>query len=249
MFEHREQILHGRNLLVVQENVRIFESDFHAVRVRDEVRREVATVELHTFDNVEDGFSSLGFFDGDDAIVADLFHSVGEEFANFRVVVSRNRCDLGDVFLAVDLDGHLADFLDHSFDSSVHTALDVHRVCTSSDVLEAFASDCLSENGCSRGTVTSSVRSLVSDFLSHLSAEIFVCVFEFDFLSDRNAVLSDVRSTEGACDHDVTALRTESNLNCIGELVNALHEGFASCYIKLQLLCHFCISFLKFFLY
>ena len=243
VFEHREQILHGRNLLVVQQDERIFESDFHAVRVRHEVRREVATVELHAFDNVEDGFCSLGFFDGDDAIVADLFHSVGEEFANFGVVVGRNRCDLGNVFLAVDLHGHLADFLDDGVNRSIHAALDVHRVCTGSDVLQAFTSDSLSENGCSRGAVTGSVARLVGDFLGHLGAEVFVSVFEFHFLSDGHAVLGDVRGTEGAGDHHVTALGAESYLDSVGELVHALHEGFASRHIKLELLCHFDFSF------
>ena len=211
--------------------------------VGDKVRREVAAVELHTFDNVEHCVGGLGFFDGDHAVVADLFHGVGEEVTDFRVVVRRDGSDLGNVFLAVDLHGHLADFLDDGVNRSVHAALDVHRVCTGSDVLQAFTSDSLSENGCSRGAVTGSVARLVGDFLGHLGAEIFVGVFEFHFLSDSHAVLGHVRSTEGAGDHHVAALGAESYLDSVGELVHALHKGFASRHIKLELLCHFCFSF------
>ena len=124
VFEHREQILHGRNLLVVQQDVRILEGDFHAVGVGDKVRREVAAVELHTFHDVEHRVGGLGFFDGDHAVVADLFHGVGEQVTNFGVVVRGDGSDLGNVFLAVDLHGHLADFLDDGVNRSVHAALE-----------------------------------------------------------------------------------------------------------------------------
>ena len=41
------------------EDVGVLEDGFHALRVGDEVRREVAAVELHAFDDVERGLGGL----------------------------------------------------------------------------------------------------------------------------------------------------------------------------------------------
>jgi len=51
----------------------------------DEVRGEVALVELHAFDHVERRLDGLGFFDGDDAFLADLVHRVGDDVADVGV--------------------------------------------------------------------------------------------------------------------------------------------------------------------
>src|SRR5690606_19178327 len=40
--EHREEILHVRDLLLGDEDVRVLEDGLHALRIRHEVRREVA---------------------------------------------------------------------------------------------------------------------------------------------------------------------------------------------------------------
>ena len=51
--EHRQQILHRADLLLVDQDDRILEHDFHALGIGDEVRREVAAIELHAFDDLE----------------------------------------------------------------------------------------------------------------------------------------------------------------------------------------------------
>ena len=53
LLEQREQILHVRDLLLVDENDRILEDHFHAVGVRHEIRREVAPIELHPLNDLE----------------------------------------------------------------------------------------------------------------------------------------------------------------------------------------------------
>ncbi len=54
------------------------------LRIGDEVRREVAAVELHAFDPLDFGAEALAFVDGDDAVLADLFHGLGEHACRFR---------------------------------------------------------------------------------------------------------------------------------------------------------------------
>ena len=53
LLQHREQILHGADLLVGDEDVRILEHRFHALGVGDEVRGDVALVELHALGELE----------------------------------------------------------------------------------------------------------------------------------------------------------------------------------------------------
>jgi hypothetical protein len=81
----------------VEQDVGVFELGDHLVGVGDEVGREVAAVELHAFDDVEFGLGGLGFFDRDDAFVADLLHRLGDHVADgFLVAVGRDGADLGD---------------------------------------------------------------------------------------------------------------------------------------------------------
>jgi hypothetical protein len=75
---------------------------FHALGVGDEVRREVAAVELHALDDLERGLEALGLFDRDDAVLADLLHRLGDDLADGLVAVGRDGADLGDVLVALD---------------------------------------------------------------------------------------------------------------------------------------------------
>ena len=55
LLEHRQQVLHRADLLLVDQDDRVLEHDFHALGVGHEVGREVAAVELHALDDVERG--------------------------------------------------------------------------------------------------------------------------------------------------------------------------------------------------
>ena len=127
-----------RDLLVVQEDVRVFQDGDLLVRVVDEVRRDVAAVELHAFDEVELVLEALAVFDGDHAFLADLVHRFGDRLADRLVGVGRDGADLRD-FLAGR--AGLADLLqlfDDGDDRLVDAALQVHRVHAGGDVLHAF---------------------------------------------------------------------------------------------------------------
>ena len=96
LLEHRQQVLHRADLLLVDQDDGVLEHHFHALRVRHEVRREVAAIELHAFDDVERRFERAGFFNGDDAVLADLLHRFGDDLADRLVVVGRDGADLRD---------------------------------------------------------------------------------------------------------------------------------------------------------
>ena len=106
--EQRQQRLQRRELLLMNEEVRILQFDDHLFGVGDEIRRQVAAIELHPFDDVEFGFGGLGFLDGDDAFVADLLHRLGDHVADRLVAVGGDRADLGDLFRGLHLLGAAA---------------------------------------------------------------------------------------------------------------------------------------------
>ncbi len=104
LFEHRDQVLVAGDLLFVDEDVGVFELALHLLRIGDEVRRQVAAVELHAFDELVVGLEGLAFFDGDDAVLADLVHRLGDDLADLVVVVGGDGGDVLQVLLVLDRD-------------------------------------------------------------------------------------------------------------------------------------------------
>ena len=96
LLEDRQQVLHRADLLLVDQDDGVLEHDFHALRIGHEVGRQVAAVELHALDHVQRGLERLGLFDRDDAVLADLFHRLGDDLADGLVAVGRDRADLRD---------------------------------------------------------------------------------------------------------------------------------------------------------
>jgi hypothetical protein len=127
LLEDRQQVLHRADLLLVDQDDGVLEHHFHALRIRHEVGRQVAAVELHAFDDVERRFERAGLFNGDDAVLADLFHRFRDDLADGLVGVGRDGADLRD---HVALDGlrHLLDFGGHGLDGLLDAALQFHRV-------------------------------------------------------------------------------------------------------------------------
>jgi hypothetical protein len=84
-----------------------------ASRVGHEVRRQVAAVELHAFDDVDAfGFEALALFDGDDAVLADAFIASARIVADRRVAVRRRSSPTCAIFLVVLDRLGLRDFFD-----------------------------------------------------------------------------------------------------------------------------------------
>ncbi len=74
----------------MDQDERIGELDLHLFRVGDEVRRQIAAVELHAFDDVQLELEALGLLDGDHAFLADLFHRLGDLLADDGVAIGRD---------------------------------------------------------------------------------------------------------------------------------------------------------------
>ena len=177
---------------------------------------------------------ALGLFNRNDAVLTDLLHRVGDQIADFLVVVRRDGADLGDFLLAGRRDADALELFGDRFDSLRDAALDRHRVGAGRHVLEAFAEDRLREHGRGRRAVAGIVRRLGRDFLHHLRAHVLERIRQLDLLRDGDAVLGDGRSAELLVDDDVAALRSERDLHGLGELIDAALESRARIDVEME---------------
>src|SRR5438105_3422807 len=198
LLQDRQQLADRRDLLVVQQDIRILEHADLLLGIVDEVRREIAAVELHALDEVELVLQRLAVLDGDHAFLADLVHRIGDDLADVGVGVGGNRADLGNLLRGGAGLGNLLQLLDHGDYGLVDAALEVHRVHAGGDELHALAHDRLSENRGRRGAVTGHVGGLGGDFLHHLRTHVLELVLQLDLLGDRDAVLGDGGRAERA---------------------------------------------------
>src|ERR1019366_1950930 len=226
--EDREKVLHVRDLLLADEDVGVLEDGLHALRIRDEVRAEVAAVELHAFHDLEGRLGRAALLDGDDAFLADLLHGLGELRADFLVAVGADRADVLDLLRVLRGLGRLLQGLHDALDGLVDAALDLHRVVARRDELAALAVDRLREHGRRRRAVTGHVAGLAGDFAHHLRAHVLETVLELDLLRDRHAVLRHRRGAEALLDDDVPALGAEGYLDRVPAPVDAGEDQIAS---------------------
>src|SRR5690606_31954539 len=213
---------------VDQQQQRAFQLGHHGVRLVDEVRGQVATVELHAFYDGQFVFQARAFFNGDHAFFTDLFHGFGNDGADGIVGVGGDGANLSDgleigtwlglvLQLSNDGDGRLVD-----------TALEVHGVHAGSNGLQAFVDDRLSQNGSSGGAVASVIVGTGGNVLDQLRAHVLETVLQLDFLGNGNAILGDGRSAEALLDDDVTAFRAEGRFYRVSQDVDANQHFLAS---------------------
>ena len=223
----------------MDENVRILEFHGHLVRVGDEVGAQIAAIELHAFDDVELELEALGFLDGDDAFLADLFHRFGDLVADFLVAIGRDDPDLGDFGRARDrlrARGQVFDDLGHG---QIDPALEIHRVHARGHRGHAVTHDRLGEHGGGGGAVAGLVVGLAGDFAQHLRAHVLELVLELDFLGDGDAVLGDARRAIALVDDDVAALGAERDLDRVGQDIDAAQNALTSVASEFYVLgCH-----------
>src|SRR5690554_280361 len=98
LLQRRQQLTNVGDLLVYQQDERLFQLAGHVVLIVDEVGRQVATVKLHTFNHIQFVIKTGAFFNGDHAVLADTLHRFSDDATDFRIGVGRNGTHLCDRF-------------------------------------------------------------------------------------------------------------------------------------------------------
>src|SRR5690606_3678954 len=180
---------------VHQQDVRVIQFHRHFFLIVDEVRAQVAAVELHTFNHFQLVLQATTFFYGDHAVGGELaiavryaLHGIGNDLADAGVAVGRDGGNLLNGLAVLDVGGQLLQLGNHGVNRFVDAALQVHRVHAGGHRLQAFGDDRLSQNSRGGGAVTGFVVGLGSHFLDHLRAHVFELVFQLDFFGNGNTV-------------------------------------------------------------
>src|SRR5258708_9596396 len=186
--KQRKQIFQAGDLLLMDQDVRVLEHNFHVLRVRHEVRRQVTLIELHALHHFEGGFDPFCLLNGDRAVLANLVHRIADDLADRGIPIGRNGCDLSDLLPIRHFLGDLLEFLDDHIYRLQDTALQRGRIRAGGHILEPFAEDGLGQNRWGRRAITRHIRGLGSDLADQLGSHIFVRGLELDFLPPGDAV-------------------------------------------------------------
>ena len=170
----------ARDLALVDQDVGVLEDGLHALGVGDEVRRDVALVELHALGELELEAHRVGLLDGDDAVLADLVERLGDELAD-RAGPARRWSRRGRSRPCPSTSRAISSSLaDDGLDGLVDAALERHRARAGGDVAQALADHRLGQHGRGGGAVAGDVVGLGGDLLGELGAEVLVRVLELD---------------------------------------------------------------------
>ena len=237
LFQKWKNVLEYINLLIGDEDQWIIHDTFHLICIRNHIWADIPAVKLHTFYYAEVGSHSLGIFYSDNAVIANLFHSIGNKLTNC-LICSRNGCDLSNGFLSLNRNRLLLDFFNQSVNCHFNTLLEYHRVSAGSNVSHPFMNHGLCKQGCSCGTIASYIIGLGCNFLDQLCTHIFNRIFQFNFTGNGNTIIYNVRCAILLVQYNVTSLWSKSNLNRIGQLIYTSEQGCASFFIIKYFLCH-----------
>ncbi len=227
----RKKILNIGNLLVRDENQRIFHVCFHLLGIGCHVCADIAAVKLHAFDQFKLVLHGLGFLDGNNTVLRNLLHCVGNHLADF-LAAGRNRSDLLNMILSGNRSGHLLDGFNRCIGCLLHTLAQNHRVGACSQILHAFVDHRLRKNGSGRGAVACDIVCLLGNLSYELSAHVFKAVLQLDFLCNRDTIVCDCGSTITLVKDNISALRSKGDLYCIRKLVHACCKSI-SCIIAM----------------
>src|SRR6516225_9039498 len=226
-FENGEQGLQTGELLLVQQDVGVLELGVHLLRIGDEIRAQIAAVELHPLDDIELGCERLRLLDGDDTLVANLLHGLGEHPADLGVAIGRNGADLRDLVVGRDFLRALLDVLDDGIDRHVDAALEIHWVHPRRHCLDPFAQYGVGEDGRRRRAVASDRARLAGDLANHLCAHILELVGKLDLLGDGDSVLGDPRRSIALVEDHIAALGAQGYPDRVGKCVDAVQHALA----------------------
>ncbi|KAK1251115.1 hypothetical protein MKX07_005670 [Trichoderma sp. CBMAI-0711] len=186
--EGGDDVLDGRDLLLGEQDQGVLKLNLGGLGVGDEVGGDVSAVESHTLGHLELVLQRLALLDGDDTLLADLLHGVGNQLADVVVAVGTDSGDLRNLLAGGDVAGVLLQVVDDGVDGSLDASAQVHGVAAGGNVLDGLGEDGAGQDGGTGGSVTGSLVGLGGDILDQLGAQVLELVLEGDGLGDGDTV-------------------------------------------------------------
>src|SRR6266704_606444 len=237
LLEQRQEVGHRGDLALVDQDVRVLKDRLETLGVGDEVRRDVALVELKALGELQLEPHRRRFLDGDDTVLADLAERLGDQLADL-LVLRGDRRDVRDLGLLFHVARGIEQPLGDLGGGGVDTALEVHRVGAGRDRTQAVVHHRLGQDGRRRGAVPGDVIGLGGDLLGELGPQVLVRVLQLHLLGDGHAVVGDGGGAPFLVDDNVAATGAQRHLDDVGELVDAALKRAAGVLVELQDLGH-----------
>ena len=235
--EDGQEVFRAGDLLLVDQDVAVFQICSHGRGVGDKVGTQVALVELHAFHEFDFGVEALAFFHSDDAVLAHFVHGFGNDFADLGILVGGTGADLGNLLGVTHGLAHLGQLAGNGVNPDVDATLHFVGVGTGSDVLEAFGEDGFGVNRRGGGAITGILGGLAGHFFDHLGAHVLEGVFEFNFLGDGDTIFGDGGSAKGFFKDHHAAGGAEGALHRFGKFLDATQHAFAGVNVVSNFFC------------
>ena len=132
----------------------------------------------------------------------------------------------------------LSDFFDQEGGRFVDTALEGDRIGASGDVAHTLFNDGVGQHGGGGGTVASGVVGFGSGLTNQGNASVLDVVFEFNFLSNGDAIVDDLGGAKLLLENHVAALGAEGNGNGLSQNIHAPFEGATGVFVVDNALSH-----------
>ncbi len=225
------------DFFLVDQNIGILEHHFHPLGISDEIRREIAAIELHALHGDQLRHHGLRFFHRDDAVLAHLLHRLGNNISDGFIAVGRDAAHLSD-HVARNRLRQLLDRLHGDFHGFVDAALHGHRVHARSHGLHAFSINDLRQHGGGGGPIAGYVGGFRSHLAHHLRSHVFERILKFNLLGHRHSVFGDGGSAKLFLQHDIAALGAQGDLHGVGQLIHTAQDGLPRMIRINDLFCH-----------
>ena len=158
---------------------------------------------MHPVDDLEGRVDRLAFLHCDDAVFLHAVDRVGQEIPNERVLVRRDRADVGDVLFLADFLGLLLEILDHELHGRVDPGLEQDGVASVCHISQTLTIDRLGEDRGRRRAVARHIVGFRGDLVDELRSHVLERIGELDLLGDRDAVAGHRGAAEGALEDHV----------------------------------------------
>ena len=206
-FKDRQHFLDRCNLAIRNEDIRFTHDSFHFFCIRCHVRGNIATVKLHAFYDRQLCTHRLGFFNSDDTVFTNFFHSFSNQFAYF-FIACRNGSNLGNRCFIRNSDGTVLDFFNEFCYGFFNTAFKDHRVGTSSNITHPFLDHGLGKQRSRCRTITSYIICFSCYFFYQLGTHIFKRIFQFDIAGNSNTIIGNGRCAKFLIKNYIAAFRS-----------------------------------------
>jgi len=205
------------DLFIGKKDQWVLEFSFAGFSFSYEVRGDISSVPLNTFNVFNFSFKSFSILNCDSSVLSESFENSSENITDFGITVSRNSCNVLDGFFTLNWNAHGSKFIVNSLNTKLNSSSEIHWVHSSSNRFATLLENSSGKNGSSSCTISSFIVSLRSNLFNKRSSNIVISVREFNISGNSNSIFGNLWCSERLVNNYISSSWSKSNLNGISE--------------------------------